>query len=492
MQSKMLNATLKIAATACALLLAGVSSAQTVDVYLDAQSFEKTIDDGNGGSYAVRMWGFAQCPNDTFTGCAAPTSPGPRIDATVGNTVNITVRNSLSNVPVSIIIPGQGGGGDPTRIGATSRVESMTQAADPGGTATYSFTVAKPGTFIYQSASYSSIEVPMGLYGALVVNVAPGQAYTDVSYDAERLLLFSEVDPIQNARVDAAALLAPPTTDCIPLSAYADPMDPLFMATGYPCTLDYNPAFLLVNGEPTVNLADADSVGQGAAVLLRLANAGLRSHTPSIVGIEMGLVAEDGNRYPGERAYQSAVLLAAGKTIDALVTAPAADTEMTFFDRMPTFSNETLPNGGSLGTVQVGAGVTPPGDVMAEAMPDSYIYNEDNPLTGKNVLDNDIGLSGALCRSSKGPQSAVRRPSSKTAPSTSMRTRTATPRSSTRPCRTEWLTRQRSVSRFRSRTTRRSRATTATRTVPARPSSSRHRACWPTTRIPMVTHSRPP
>jgi FtsP/CotA-like multicopper oxidase with cupredoxin domain len=399
MRSNTLNAVLKTAAIAGLLLTAGVSSAQvTHEVFLQAQSFDKSIDDGNGGSYPVKMWGFASCNND-FTVCDAATSPGPQIDAAVGDTVNIHVSNSLLNMPVSIIIPGQGGAGNPVPMtSAPSRVGSMTHEAAPGGgTADYSFTVSKPGTFIYQSASYASLEVPMGLYGALVVNVAAGQAYGDVSYDAERVLLFGEVDPIQNARVDTISQDpdngAPPTTDCVSLSQYAATMAP-----GYPCTLDYNPMFLLINGEPSVDLIGADAVGQGAAVLLRMANAGLRSHTPSIVGVEMGLVAEDGNRYPTEPdklAHQSAVLLAAGKTIDTLIAAPSADINLSIFDRMPTFSNETLPNGGALGSLQVGAGgpVTPPGATAAVA--DFYTYNEDSPLSGKNVLDNDIGLSGA-------------------------------------------------------------------------------------------------
>ncbi len=50
----------------------------------------------------------------------------------------------------------------------------------------------------------------MGLYGVLVVTSAPtadaaGTAYPGVSYDDEVALLLSEMDPVQNAAVDAAA-----------------------------------------------------------------------------------------------------------------------------------------------------------------------------------------------------------------------------------------------------------------------------------------------
>ena len=95
-------------------------------------------------------------------------------------------------------------------------------------------------------------------------------------------------------------------------------------------------------------------------MLLRFLNAGLRSHTPSIVGLEIGLIAEDGNPYPGLIRQQSAALLPTGKTLDALVAMPAEDVTFALYDRMPTFSNNNLPNGGSLATLQVGAGSPPP------------------------------------------------------------------------------------------------------------------------------------
>ena len=54
-----------------------------------------------------------------------------------------------------------------------------------------------------------------------------------------------------------------------------------------------------------------------------------------IVGLELGLIAEDGNLYPGLPREQSAALLAAGKTLDALVTMPATDITLSLFDRRP-------------------------------------------------------------------------------------------------------------------------------------------------------------
>jgi FtsP/CotA-like multicopper oxidase with cupredoxin domain len=56
--------------------------------------------------------------------------------------------------------------------------------------------------------------------------------------------------------------------------------------------------------------------------LLRLANAGLRTHIPSVVGLSLSLVAEDGNLAPGNAKVQNEVLLTAGKTYDVMVSPP--------------------------------------------------------------------------------------------------------------------------------------------------------------------------
>ncbi|MDH4125018.1 MAG: Ig-like domain-containing protein [Gammaproteobacteria bacterium] len=394
MRSRMMTAVLKTALFASVLLTAVTSSA--ADVYLEAKSFDKQIPDGAGGTLPVKMWGFAMCDSTGFTNCELATemdAPGPQINVLVADALNIHLRNSLPNVPVSIMIPGQPGGGDP--VPSTGRVGSFTHEAQPGGDATYTWlaNTLNPGTYLYQSGSYPSLEVPMGLYGALVVNVAVGEAYPGVMPDAETLLLFSEIDPIQNQRVDNAAALAAPTPECVSLVDYADPASPAYMALGYPCSVDYSPALFLVNGQPSADSLPAGD-DTGNEVLLRFLNAGLRSHSPSIVGAELALIAEDGNLYPLAR-QQNEAMLAAGKTIDALIATPAGDFTYSVFDRMPTFSNENLPNGGALGSLQVGAGAPPPPTLTPGAVDDFYTFNENSPLTGKNVLTNDIGLAGA-------------------------------------------------------------------------------------------------
>src|SRR4029077_3547643 len=73
----------------------------------------------------------------------------------------------------------------------------------------------KAGTYLIESGTHPSIQGPMGLYGVLVVTnttTTPATAYpavgttAAVTYNADIPLLLSEIDPVQNAAVQAAVL----------------------------------------------------------------------------------------------------------------------------------------------------------------------------------------------------------------------------------------------------------------------------------------------
>ena len=385
-----------------ALAIAGFAgNANAADVYLKAQSFNKSLTLPDSSMVVVPMWGFASC-DATFANCVTD-APGPTIPLSTTDSLTIHLNNTLP-VPVSIVIPGQAGGGDPVPMpnGDTRRVRSFTHETAANTTSDYVWNSLLPGTYLYQSGTQPSIQVPMGLYGALtVVDGAAGQAYPGISYDAESVMLFSEIDPLQNQRV-AAAGLSSPTEVCVPLADYVQNG-----TIGYPCTIDYNPVYFLVNGAPTADNLPAGNGTTAQNVLLRFLNAGLRSHTPSIVGLELGLVAEDGNPYPGLIREQSAALLPAGKTLDALVAMPATDITYALFDHMPTFKNESLPNNGgsSIATLQVGTGTPQPLPATIYTVNDTYAVPEDaNPFTAPvSVLANDVGLSGAAVTVVNGP-----------------------------------------------------------------------------------------
>ena len=97
-------------------------------------------------------------------------------------------------------------------------------------------------------------------------------------------------------------------------------------------------------------------------MLLRLANAGLRMHIPAMVGLDMTLVAEDGNKLPGLPRVQSSVFLPAGKTYDVTV-APAQTggnynaANYAVFDRALGLSTNNQRDGGMQAYIKVAGGV---------------------------------------------------------------------------------------------------------------------------------------
>ncbi len=141
------------------------------------------------------MWGFAtDADNDLGTdGGETPSSPGPRLTVPVGDTtVNIHVRNDLAQ-PISVVIPGLVGAGDPTwtdgtsgpRSATTQRVRSLTHETAPGAIGAYSWTGMRPGTLLYLSGTHQSVQVQMGLFGGITQDSAAGEAYPGISYAKE-------------------------------------------------------------------------------------------------------------------------------------------------------------------------------------------------------------------------------------------------------------------------------------------------------------------
>ncbi len=357
-------------------LATGAASAATVSVNLRATRTSKPLP----GGVTVPVWAYASC-NANFTNCGAATVPGPVIRANVGDTLSIRVRNALGpQTRTSLVIPGQPGNGTP--VMAAGRVRSFTTETPNNGTVTYTWTPVKPGTYLYQSGTRPSIQVPMGLYGGLVVS-SPAAYPGGPPYNpgADPLLLFSEIDKVQNDRVDAAADEA-----------------------AYPPTIDYDPKYFLLNGtafDPAQPGASTIAGLSTGSTLIRLANAGLRTHVATIVGLDLEVRAEDGNLYPTPRLL-SAVSLPAGKTHDALATL-SNDRTYALYDRMLDLTNADAPDGGMLAYLKVGSGSPVIGGGGAAAN-DAYTVLEDSTLTrpAPGVLANDGGLGNASLVTSPG------------------------------------------------------------------------------------------
>jgi len=391
-------------------------------------------------------------------------APGPTITVTVGETLMVTLTNNLP-VPTSLIVLGQLGGGlgVPTRMtspahngqafstfpgnaGAAGtpvfvppqnqamRVQSMgTEVGAVSGSATLTFPALKPGTYIYETGTMPSLQAPMGLYGLLIVTTSPvrdpttlavttpGSAYLDgaglptVPYDADSALLFSEIDPVMNAQIDKASRAG---TNMAANYRFNDTAH--CGANCYPAAVNYTPTYFMVNGQafdrtaPQLSSFNIPAAGYGGNVLVRLANAGLRTHIPSIVGLPMSLVAEDGHLAPGLPKVQSEALLTAGKTYDVVVrppftaaiagppATPAAYTGATFalFDRQGSLTTANQPDGGMQAYLVVAGGTNgaPPAPATAVAVPDFYALPAGGSLTF-DVRLNDIAVKTAAIAS---------------------------------------------------------------------------------------------
>jgi hypothetical protein len=311
-----------------------------------------------------------------------------------------------------------------------------------------------PGTYLLESGTQPSIQGPMGLYGIVVVTTAPssatspGTAYgtpasaTAVSYNADIPLIFSEIDPVQNNAV-ATAVTTPGFSETNVWSgqpgACGNPLNLNGTAntttyhTCYPPAVNYTPLYYLINGVAFNKTSASGSVfsatAGGAAtgitgnVLVRLVNAGLRMHVPSIVGSQtasstgattpvggFSLIAEDGNVLPGTPRVQSEVFMAAGKTYDVMINVPSCPTSnpactltaLPVYDRELSLSaNAVSRDSGMLAYISVnGTGLPATAATLpAAAVADSYSVVPGKTLTvsdpGKGLLANDFNVFGA-------------------------------------------------------------------------------------------------
>jgi hypothetical protein len=303
-------------------------------------------------------------------------------------------------------------------------------------------TALRPGTYLIQSGTHAPIQGPMGLYGVLVVTTAPvgataGTAYpaaaprAAVSYSADVPLLFSEIDPVQNVAVTTAVTTVGFKETNVWSGLYGG-CGNQFNANGsfnsgatasatpfgtcYPPAVNYTPLYYLINGRafdktnPTASLYPTNPAA-ATSVLVRLVNAGLRMHVPSIVGATTGaattagmaLIAEDGNVLPGVARIQSEVFMAAGKTYDVMVNAPSGTSALPIFDRQLSLSgNSVARDSGMLAYIGANAAVgaaAVPVALAAAANPDTYnSVIAGRTLTvsdpAKGVLANDLNVYG--------------------------------------------------------------------------------------------------
>ena len=549
--------------TTVLLLGASLALAQQ-QINLTAGPSSITLPDGN----PVPMWGYscgAAVTGSTAT-CAAlntnaaagawspvvitvPTGQGLTINLT--NSLSFTAGTGTNTVPTSLMIVGQVGGGlgTPTAVpspahanqyvtwstvgnsnGATfippnqaNRVQSFGTEVSAGATTALTWAALRPGTYLLESGTHPSIQVPMGLYGILVVTAAPsggsvGTAYPGVSYSAEVPLEFSEIDPNQNNAVQKAvtsvgfsenAVIAlrdsvsavgltlssgvpvnagtgykvgDPVTftggggsgaaaqvadigpggsivdftvtsagkgyTSVPTAVVSSPTGSGAMITAtlslagdlcgngasacYPPAVNYTPLYYLINGVAFSKATPGPSLfptmpatGVTGNVLVRLVNAGSRMHVPAIVGSQttqpvgtgsstvtgFSIIAEDGNPAPGVPKVQSDVFMAAGKTFDVMINAPATvTTAIPVFDRELSLSGNAINrDSGMLAYIGInGAGLPAATGALTAAVANPDTYNAliaGQTLTisdpSKGVLANDVNVFGVQLDATK-------------------------------------------------------------------------------------------
>jgi hypothetical protein len=490
MRMTYLKAILKTAVQGVTVLLlgAGVAGAQislaTPAVSLTAEPTYTTLPDGS----MVPMWGYfcgtatagstATCKtlNPAFATTTQTSWSPVVITVPAGTTgaasLTINLTNSLTftptgaatanTVPTSIVIVGQVGGGlgsartttpspthstqsvtwatansGPTNVPPPQgpRVQSFATEVAEGTTTALTWPALKPGTYLLESGTHPSIQVPMGLYGILVVTsaptattagveTAPGTAYpavaattttpliNAVTYDAEIPLEFSEIDPVQNNLVNTAVNSVGFNELTVWSGQPGGCGNPATANSGncYPPAVNYTPLYYLINGVgfnktsstaslfPVTPATIAPAAATTGTVLVRMVNAGLRMHVPAIVGSQVPgatgasnpivtgyqVVAEDGNHLPGLPKIRSEIFMAAGKTFDVTIngqqttgaTIAPYPTALAVFDRELSLSgNATEHDAGMVGYIGINGNTLPADPAFTAAIARADTYN---------------------------------------------------------------------------------------------------------------------
>jgi FtsP/CotA-like multicopper oxidase with cupredoxin domain len=344
------------------LLLAGILAAAATGTAL---SVDYTIRAGvdnivTPDNAVITVWGYAPVAGP-FDANLNPglvigrvTVPGPVLTVNAGDVLHVTVQNALpAGRNTSIVVPGQR---MPTNAGGAllppvydnntpPRVMSFTAESPNGGTAQYYFNAVKAGTYLYESGTEPTVQIGMGLYGAVIVRPAnPLQAYPpsatnpDTAFASEAVLLFSEIDPFLHFAVN----------------------DNTYGTPAYPTQIHLDAKYFLINGVPYSPGRPPVAIGAaGTTTLLRFLNGGSRIYDPTLLGPTMVLIAEDGNLLPYPETLAT-LMLPPGKTHDVLVT-PSAGGRLPLFDRrLGTVNNVNRPGGAIAALVPAGSDVTGP------------------------------------------------------------------------------------------------------------------------------------
>lgn len=269
------------------------------------------ISTADGGS--ILIWGLANAATGNVQ------YPAPTLIVNQGDVVTINLTNTLT-VPTSLVFPGQQG---VTAAGGAAGVIAREASAN-GGSVSYTFIAAQPGTYTYYSGTNPDLQVEMGIVGVIIVrpsgyyaaDPATFRAYShaDSSYRREFLFFLSEMDPRIHQAVE-----------------FGQPHD----------TTAFWPVYWFINGRTapdTMSKANAPwlpsqpynimpRMHPHEKVLLRIVGGGRDSHPYHTHGNHVRVIARDGRLLesaPGMGADLSrlefTVTSVPGQTVDAIFT----------------------------------------------------------------------------------------------------------------------------------------------------------------------------
>ncbi|MDQ3514994.1 MAG: multicopper oxidase domain-containing protein [Chloroflexota bacterium] len=194
--------------------------------------------------------------------------PGPELRVREGDLVRITLRNDL---PVPTTIHWHGVHLPPAMDGPAG----LNQApVEPGDAFVYEFVATPAGTRWYHSHADPALQIPLGLYGPLIIEPRSSTK----TYDREQTLVLGEWDTELTPEVAAGF-------------ARRGPRDQTLRGG------ELGSDLFLINGH-THGAIPPIRIAEGERLLLRIINAGHLSHPIHIHGHSFKIVATDGNPVP--------------------------------------------------------------------------------------------------------------------------------------------------------------------------------------------------
>jgi FtsP/CotA-like multicopper oxidase with cupredoxin domain len=219
----------------------------------------------------------------TFNG----TVPGPEIRVTEGDTVEVAVTNALDE-PTSIHWHGLHVPNDQDGVSGVTQ-----DPIAPGETYTYRFTAPHAGTFMYHAHGPNSREqIDRGLYAPFIIDPPGGDA---IGADKEVTLT------IGNWMIGDGA----------------GEMPGMDMGDDASMSMEYD--YFTINGK-SYPATEAIEVAQGELVRLRFLNPSQTIHPMHLHGMDMAIIAKDGEPLPEPQRINT-LDLAQGETYDVVFLA---------------------------------------------------------------------------------------------------------------------------------------------------------------------------